>query len=109
MIGNESLGKDLDDVGIKHIGIGPDVLEGRLEEHIMKRYKLDKDVAAVIVAFDADFSFIKLCKAVNYLKNENVKFYATNSDNYFDLPQLKFLLPEAGGYYLGGIFKICIF
>ncbi|XP_070501466.1 uncharacterized protein [Chironomus tepperi] len=96
VIGPEQLGKDLDDVGIKHIGIGPDVIEGPLYEHITKRYKLDENVGAVLVSFDRHFSYIKLCKAVNYLKNQNIKYYATNADNYFDLPQFNFLLSEVG-------------
>ncbi|KAL7014459.1 hypothetical protein ACKWTF_015939 [Chironomus riparius] len=96
VIGPEQLGKDLDEVGIKHIGIGPDVIEGGLYEHILKRYKLDEDVGAVMISFDRHFSYIKLCKAVNYLKNENIKYYATNADNCFDMPQFNFLLPEVG-------------
>lgn len=99
VIGPEQLGKDLDDVGIKHIGIGPDVIEGQLYDHIMKRYKLDEDVGAVLISFDRNFSYIKLCKVVNYLKNENIKYYATNADNAFDMPQFNFLLPEVGEFY----------
>lgn len=37
-------------------------------------------VFAVVASFDAYFNYIKLMKAVNYLKDESVAFYATNQD-----------------------------
>lgn len=40
-------------------------------------------VFAVVTSFDSQFNYIKLMKAVNYLKDEKVAFYATNQDLTF--------------------------
>ncbi|KAG5668872.1 hypothetical protein PVAND_016792 [Polypedilum vanderplanki] len=96
VIGSKELGKELDEVGIEHIGIGQDNLDCDIVQYVMKKYELDENVGAVIVSFDANFSYIKLCKAVNYLKDKNNLFIATNGDRYFDFPKWNFLLPETG-------------
>lgn len=96
VLGPSQLGKELDDVGIEHFGIGADNLDCPIIEHVLKKHKLEENVGAVVVSFDGNFSYVKLCKAVNYLKDENVLFIATNSDRYFEFPQLKFVLPEVG-------------
>ena len=55
---------------------------------------MDKEIGAVIVAFDEHFSFPKLFKAVNYLRNPEVLFIATNADQKVDFPGFTF--PDAG-------------
>jgi phosphoglycolate phosphatase len=44
---------------------------------------VSQPVFAVVASFDAYFNYIKLMKAANYLKDENVLFYATNQDATF--------------------------
>lgn len=99
VIGPSQLAKELDDVGIQHLGVGKDNLDCPIVEYVMKHFELDEDVGGVIVSFDANFSYVKLCKAVNYLKNEKVQFFATNCDSYFDFPALNFCLPEVGEFF----------
>jgi phosphoglycolate/pyridoxal phosphate phosphatase family enzyme len=96
VIGPPQLGKELDDVGIEHFGIGADNLDCSIVEYVLKKFKLEENVGAVIVAFDSNFSYVKLCKAVNYLRDPNIRLIATNSDRYFDITQVNFVLPEVG-------------
>lgn len=94
VIGSEALGRELDIAGIEHFGIGADHLEGPIVEFVLKKFKLEEGVGAVLVGFDGHFSYVKLIKAVNYLCDADVKFIATNPDNAYQFPW--FLLPEAG-------------
>lgn len=94
VIGSEALGRELDIAGIEHFGIGADHLEGPIAEFVLKKFKLEEGVGAVLVGFDGHFSYVKLIKAVNYLCDADVKFIATNPDNAYQFPW--FLLPEAG-------------
>jgi phosphoglycolate phosphatase len=95
VIGNKVLVAELEAVGIKTIGSGPDVCDTPLAEHVFKAAKsFDKEVGAVVVAFDEHFGFPKLFKAVNYLRNPAVKFIATNDDEKVDFPHFTF--PDAG-------------
>lgn len=55
---------------------------------------MDREVGAVIVGFDEHFSFPKLFKAVNYLRNPAVLLIATNADQKIDFPSFTF--PDAG-------------
>lgn len=94
VVGFEQIGKELDAVGIEHIGIGPDVFDTALSEYFQDKYRLDPDVGAVISGIDTHFSFPKLLKAINYLKNPEVLFLSTNSDDRLDFPTFSF--PDAG-------------
>lgn len=71
--------KELDYVGIPHIGVGPDpVLNSPYEA-----FEMDPEVGAVIVGFDEHFSYRKMMKAASYLKDKAVHFIATNTDERF--------------------------
>lgn len=95
VIGSKTLVTELEAVGIETTGSGPENVEGSLQEHVFQTLKtMDKDVGAVVVAFDEHFGFTKLFRAVNYLKNPSVKFIATNDDEKVDFPQFTF--PDAG-------------
>lgn len=95
VISGKTLVGELENVGITTIGCGPDLIDSSLSGHVMKTLKtMDKEVGAVIVGFDEHFSFPKLFKAVNYLRNPAVKFIATNDDEKIDFPQFTF--PDAG-------------
>lgn len=101
VIGFEQIGHELDEVGIEHFGIGPDVLEPSLVEY-MQNYKLEENVGAVIVGIDPHFSLPKLLKAINYLKDPKVLFISTNSDDKLDFPDLIF--PDTGEIFFKLIF-----
>lgn len=95
VIGSKVLVDELEAVGISTVGAGPDLMEGALPVFVPKQLKtMDPDVGAVVIGFDADFSFPKLFKAVNYLRNPEVKLIATNDDEKIDFPQFTF--PDAG-------------
>lgn len=79
IIGSVGIGNELEAVGIKHCGIGPDLLNGD-EVEVLKNFTPDPEVGAVVVGFDKDFSYPKLAKAVTYLANPNVHFIGTNAD-----------------------------
>ncbi|XP_043259538.1 glycerol-3-phosphate phosphatase-like [Colletes gigas] len=79
VVGSIGITKELDEEGIKHTGIGPDVMDGD-EVEMVQNFKPDPEVGAVIVGFDKYFSLPKLVKAATYLQNPNVHFIGTNCD-----------------------------
>uniref|UniRef100_A0ABD2W107 Phosphoglycolate phosphatase n=1 Tax=Trichogramma kaykai TaxID=54128 RepID=A0ABD2W107_9HYME len=80
VIGKSGITKELDEVGIKHIGTGPDNVTSPT-----RNFKFDKDpdVGAVIVGYDEFFSYPKMVKAASYLADPNVLFLGTNTDERF--------------------------
>lgn len=86
VVGSSGVSQELDLVGIRHTGVGPDAMNGSLLELINGSFKPDPDVGAVIVGFDEHFSYPKLLKAGTYLNDPNVLFIATNTDERFPMP-----------------------
>lgn len=70
----------MDKVGIAHCGVGPDPAKDNMT---YAEINVDSDIGAVIVGFDVHFSFSKMIKAATYLKNQNVLFISTNTDERF--------------------------
>ncbi|XP_076749409.1 glycerol-3-phosphate phosphatase [Xylocopa sonorina] len=79
VVGSIAIGKELENEGIQHCGIGPDVIKCD-EVEMVKSFKPDPEVGAVIVGFDIHFSFPKIMKAATYLRDPNVHFIGTNCD-----------------------------
>ena len=79
IVGSIGTAKELEAVNIKHCGIGPDIMDGD-EVELVKNFKPDPEVGAVIVGFDKYFSFPKLAKAATYLQDPSVHFIGTNCD-----------------------------
>ncbi|XP_076249473.1 glycerol-3-phosphate phosphatase-like [Calliopsis andreniformis] len=79
VIGSEGIIKELEAEGIKHCGIGPDIMDGD-ELEMVVNFKPDPEIGAIVVGFDKHFSFPKLVKAATYLKDPNVHFVGTNCD-----------------------------
>ncbi|XP_076646399.1 glycerol-3-phosphate phosphatase [Halictus rubicundus] len=79
VVGSVGIAKELEAVGIKHCGIGPDCMDGDEVEMVIN-FKPDPEVGAVVVGFDKDFSFPKLMKTATYLQDPDVHFIGTNID-----------------------------
>lgn len=52
IIGSSGISQELDAAGIKHCGVGPDVMTGSLQTLIKDEFVPDPDIGAVIVGFD---------------------------------------------------------
>ncbi|KAK2581654.1 hypothetical protein KPH14_002153 [Odynerus spinipes] len=79
VVGGDAIAKELDEVNIKHCGVGPDFMDGS-DLDLIKQFKPDEEVGAVIVGFDKYFGYPKLLKATTYLANRNIHFIGTNGD-----------------------------
>lgn len=52
IVGSTGISRELDNVGIKNIGVGPDVMESSLLTLVKEKFQPDSDIGAVIVGFD---------------------------------------------------------
>ncbi|CRK94420.1 CLUMA_CG007927, isoform A [Clunio marinus] len=94
IVGSSGISKELDLVGLKHVGVGPDVMNGTIVSLVKEQFKPDPEIGAVIVGFDENFSFPKMMKAASYLNNPSTIFVATNTDERFPMPN--FVVPGTG-------------
>lgn len=94
IVGSTGISRELDNAGIRHIGVGPDVMSGSLAALVKDEFKPDPEVGAVIVGFDEHISFPKMMKAATYLDKKETIFVATNTDERFPMPS--FVVPGTG-------------
>ncbi|XP_075214538.1 glycerol-3-phosphate phosphatase-like isoform X2 [Lycorma delicatula] len=94
IIGSKGISQELDLVGIKHCGVGPDVISSDVPTYL-STVNLESDIGAVIVGFDEHFSFPKMLKAATYLNDPEVHFVATNKDERFPHSS-KIIIPGSG-------------
>lgn len=52
IIGSTGISRELDAVGISHVGVGPDILQSSLLNLVNEKFHPDPDIGAVIVGFD---------------------------------------------------------
>lgn len=94
IVGSTGISRELDAIGIRSTGVGPDVLNGSLMTLVKEQFKPEADVGAVIVGFDEHISFPKMMKAASYLNDPSVIFIGTNTDERFPMPN--FVVPGTG-------------
>ncbi|KAK4886584.1 hypothetical protein RN001_002855 [Aquatica leii] len=94
IVGSTGITQELDNVGIKHTDVGPDVHCTTVPK-LIEGIKLDQEIGAVIVGFDEHISFPKILKASSYLNNPDCLFVATNTDEQFPLNS-EFIIPGTG-------------
>ena len=80
LIGSMGMAKELDEVGIPHVGFGPDLDEISDDPHhlIEMSHHFHQDIDAVLVGYDPHFNYTKLFKAASYLMKEECAFISTN-------------------------------
>uniref|UniRef100_A0A1B6D7H2 Phosphoglycolate phosphatase n=1 Tax=Clastoptera arizonana TaxID=38151 RepID=A0A1B6D7H2_9HEMI len=96
IVGSEAIAKELDEVGIKNFGVGPDRMFGALPKPDDLKVTLESNVGAVVVGYDVHISLIKIAKACTYLKDPNCLFIATNTDRRKLIADQRYVLPGAG-------------
>ncbi|XP_041365961.1 glycerol-3-phosphate phosphatase-like isoform X2 [Gigantopelta aegis] len=95
VVGNPSMGVELDKLNIKHFGIGPDTFDTS-EITSMLQMKLDDEVTCVLVGYDMYLNVAKISKAASYLQNPDVLFLATNEDSHLPVAGSKIVVPGTG-------------
>ncbi|XP_060068256.1 uncharacterized protein LOC132548408 [Ylistrum balloti] len=85
VVGNRAMGEELDQVGINHTGIGPDVVGDKSMLTDFAKTELDPEVNCVLVGFDPDLSLNKMVKGASYARQEGSLFLATNEDSHLPL------------------------
>jgi len=96
VVGSKGITQELDKVGIKHFGEGPDILPDDIVSYVKRGVTLDPEVGAVIVGFDDHFSYIKMLKAASYLLKPEVLFIGTNTDERFPSSEQSIVIPGTG-------------
>ncbi|XP_012265108.2 glycerol-3-phosphate phosphatase-like [Athalia rosae] len=80
IVGTSGIAEELEAVGIDYIGLGPDPVITDSAE-MVRDFKPDPTVGAVVVGFDEQISYAKIFKAATYVQDPNVHFIGTNCDN----------------------------
>nr|CAD7409932.1 unnamed protein product [Timema cristinae] len=96
IVGSIGIAKELEAVGIRHLGVGPDPVLTDLGSLVSQDLKLDPEVGAVVVGFDLHFNFLKMMKAASYTNNPDCVFIATNTDERFPMDAANIVVPGTG-------------
>lgn len=95
VVGSPAIACELDALNIRHFGVGEDYLKTSVPTFV-ENIKLEPDVGAVLVGFDEHLSYPKLFRAASYLKDQNVLFVATNTDESFPVAGTGLVMPGTG-------------
>lgn len=97
VLGSQGISDELNAMNIKNFGVGPDVTP---DEWVpgQARFKVDKQVGAVVIGFDNQVSFKKLAKACSYVKRPDCLFVASNADESFPSVSPDIFVPGPGLY-----------
>ncbi|GMR58295.1 hypothetical protein PMAYCL1PPCAC_28490, partial [Pristionchus mayeri] len=82
------------EIGVETIGDGPDPVAADSPLFIPS-VDLSREVSAVVVGYDVHFSYTKIMKAANYLRDPACGFFITNEDATFPGP-VGLVLPGTG-------------
>jgi len=96
VVGSTGICGELDAVGIRHLDVGPDSIQGDIRELVFGAVGLEEEVGAVIVGLDRHFNYVKLLKAASYLGDPECLFIASNMDDRFPVENSKFVVPGTG-------------
>ncbi|XP_076471925.1 glycerol-3-phosphate phosphatase-like isoform X2 [Babylonia areolata] len=94
LVGNDGMAAELDALGIRHTGTGPDPIVGSLTEWVNMEF--DPEVKCVLVGFDLNINYMKIMKAASYLQNPDCLFLGTNEDSYLPAVNSKTRVPGTG-------------
>lgn len=99
VIASPAVGKELDAVNVRHIGIGPTIVNDPGSFNYLKDLSIDPEVKCVVVGFDHYFSYPKMVLGTTYaVKNPGCLFVATNDDAVFPDPNSKIVVPGTGTF-----------
>jgi len=96
LLGSNGFKNVLNEAGIECFGCGPDPVENYTKDTFVLSVDLSQKPFAVVAAFDPHINYVKVMKAVNYLKDENIPFIVTNEDLTFPGPNPDIIIPGAG-------------
>jgi len=96
LVGSEGLRKTFDAVGVKHFGMGPDLVEHYTNGTIPMDVDVSQRVSAVVCSFDPYFGYMKVMRAANYLNSGGVEFICTNEDATFPGDRDGVVIPGSG-------------
>ncbi|CAI5444353.1 unnamed protein product [Caenorhabditis angaria] len=97
LIGTENLKNTLENEGnVRVFGTGEDSIRNYTQGDFIHDLDLEKRPKAVICSYDAHFSYPKIMKAANYLKDPTVEYLVTNQDYTFPGPNPAIIIPGSG-------------
>lgn len=100
LMGEAGMKTEIENAGLTCSEIGPDTVSGLPGE--IENIELDSDIEAVVVATDYSFSYKKLVKAFNYLKNPNCHYIGTSEDRIIPIGNGT-IVPGATGSFIQAI------
>ena len=96
-LGTESVARDLEDAGIRHVGIGPNAhIYQDPAEFDYSTIQLDPEVKCVVVAYDPYFNYPKIVEATSYVLKNKSLFLATHNDPLYTSRQAAIVIPGTG-------------
>ena len=96
LVGNSAMQKELENVGVKTVGLGPDTTLTTQDIPETLKLPLDPDVEAVLVGMDGHIGLTKIIVAGSYLSDSKCKFVATNEDVRMLLADRRHVIVGAG-------------